>query len=320
MRIGLALLIGGLMLAVPVPALAQPAGNTVPETIIVNGRRVPNTPNAIAHEMIRSFAAPSVLLNQIPRWRLGVCPRTDGLSRRNFNDYVTARIRAVAALAGAPVKALPCKPNLEVVFTDDPQRVLDWYHKTDSQILGYHGATLVSHPIQVWYETGTTDINGQTIVDQEVFGTIEFTNGGGLVQDSRGRLVEQGMAITNGIPHTSVEGWKGRPEVMSDILGALIIADTRHTASHKLGAIADYIAMLALSKTDAFQTCQIVPSIANEMADGCDAGLKPDRISISDIGYLRGVYKMDQGASLQVQQDQIAGEMVEADKAASVNQ
>ena len=302
-----------MILLTAAPAAAQPATQAAPETVIVNGRRIPNTPNAIAHQVIRSIALPNVLLNQLGRWRIGICPRTDGLSSRNLNDYVTARIRAVAALAGAPVKAVPCKPNLEVVFSGDPQSVLDWYHKTDIAALGYHGARTVSRPIQVWYETGTTDINGQTIVDQDTMGTIEFTNGGGLVPSSSGRLVQEGMTITNGIPQTAVEGWKGRPEVTSEILSVLILADTRQTGGHRLGSIADHIAMIALSQVQAPENCQIVPSIIEEMMEGCDEGAKPQEISPGDIGYLRGLYKMDAGAALQIQQDQIAGEMLKTD-------
>ena len=47
-------------------------------------------------------------------------------------------------------------------------------------------------------------------------------------------------------------------------------------------------------------------------SSNCDDKLKPDVITASDIAYLKGVYKMDAGAKLQIQQDQIAGEMAAA--------
>jgi hypothetical protein len=311
-RAATALLIASLAGILVLPSALAQTADTSRETIIVNGRRVPNTPNAIAHEVIRAFAAPSVLVGQIPRWHAAICPRTDGLSSRKLNDYVTARIRQVAAEAGAPLKDFPCRPNIQVFFTGEPQAALDAFHKRDVRMLGYHGATRVSHPIQAWYQTGTTDINGKTILDQDVMGTIEFTNGGGFVVDSRGRLVEQGMAVTNGIPEAAIEGWKGRPEVTSDFISVLIIADTGATGSRKLGAVADYIALLALARTEAFETCEIVPSVVNAMAPNCDEKLKTDALSLSDIGLLRGLYKMDPGASLTIEQDDIAGEMVKA--------
>jgi hypothetical protein len=294
-------------------SLAAPAQTAAPkarddrETVIVTGQRPPTTPDAIAHDVIRSVAAPSLLLGTIARWQDGLCPRTDGLSSRTLNNYVTRRIREIAAEAGAPLKDEPCKSNVEVMFTDDPQGVLDTVRQVNADILGYHAATTVSHPIQAWYETGTTDVRGQLVVDREVMGTIEYTNGGPTINPKTGAA--EGFVSTFGIPMANIQGWKGRPEVSSDILGVFIIADSRQTGSHLLGPIADYVAMLALSRTDAYDACQIVPSIVNLMAPHCADALKPQAIAASDIAYLRGVYKMDPGATLQIQQDQIAGEM-----------
>ena len=300
----------GVLLALAfAPALAQtPQKKDDLETVIVTGRRLPTTPDGIAHDVIRSVAAPSLLLGTIGRWQSGICPRTDGLSSRNLNNYVTKRIREIAAQAGAPLKDEPCKSNVEVLFTDDPQAMLDEVRHDNADVLGYHAAATVSHPIQAWYETGTTDIRGRTVVDREVMGTIEYTNGGPIINPKTG--APEGFVTTYGIPMANIQGWKGRPEVTSDIIGVFIIADSRQTGSHQLGPIADYVAMLALSRTEAYDACQITPSIFNVMAPHCAESLKPQAIAASDIGYLRGVYKMmDPGATLQVQQNQIAGEM-----------
>ena len=81
------------------PALAQaPKNKDDLETVIVTGRRLPTTPEGIAHDVIRSVAAPSLLLGTIARWQGGVCPRTDGLSSQNLNSYVTKRIREIAEI------------------------------------------------------------------------------------------------------------------------------------------------------------------------------------------------------------------------------
>ncbi len=55
-----------------------------------------------------------------------------------------------------------------------------------------------------------------------------------------------------------------------------------------------------------------MPSIVNLMAPSCPDSRKTDAISASDIAFLRGVYKMDPGATLQVQQNDIADEMAKA--------
>jgi hypothetical protein len=297
--------------AQPAQPPAQPKNDASVETVIVTGERAAATPDTIAHDVIRSIALPSTLRGTIARWRYGLCPRTDGLSSRTLNNYVTARIREIASETGAPLAGEPCQPNMEVMFTDDPQAMLEAVHKANAAILGYHPAASVSHPVQAWYETGTTDIDGNTVVDEDVSGHIEIVGGGGFAASggAYGAPAVQGPVNTFGIPHAYIQGWRGRPEVSSDILGVFIIADSRQTANFKLGPVADYLALLTLSQTQAYDDCQVVPSIANLMAPNCDARLKPDQISASDIGFLRGLYKMDPGASLQVQQDQIAGEM-----------
>ena len=95
-------------------------------------------------------------------------------------------------------------------------------------------------------------------------------------------------------------------------MGELIIADRNRIATLMLGPVADYVAMLALSRTEDYDDCQLMPSITNLLSANCDDKLKPSEITPNDIAYLRGVYKMDAGATLQIQQDQIAGEMQKA--------
>ena len=67
-----------------------------------------------------------------------------------------------------------------------------------------------------------------------------------------------------------------------------------------------------MSRTEDYDDCQLMPSITNLLSANCDDKLKPSQITATDIAYLRGVYKMDAGAKLQIQQDQIAAEMAKA--------
>ena len=300
------LLVALLALSVTGAANAQDAGDKI-ETVIVTGQRVPTTPEGIAHAVINSVATPSLLLGTIGRWQGGLCPRTDGLSSRTMNDFVTRRIRELAKEVGAPLADEPCRSNIEVVFSDDPQAVLDSVRQTHSTILGYHPASKITHPIQAWYMTGTVDVRGKLEVDHDVLGNVEYANGGPQIDSKTGANI--GFVEAIGIPEASIVGWKGKPEVSSDILAAFIIADTRATGNHALGPVADYLAMLALSHTEAHDQCQIVPTILNLMATNCAGAVAAEAITASDLGYLRGVYRMDPGASLQVQRDQIAGEM-----------
>jgi hypothetical protein len=172
-------------------------------------------------------------------------------------------------------------------------------------VVGYHGTTKVSHPIQAWYVTGIRDNRGAVVVDEDA--TLQlFTK-----CDFCTPPVMQ-FASTNTAAITSVGGWRDRPDLSSDLLYVTIIVDADQTAHNTVGEIADYVAMMALSRTEDYDDSQLMPSITNLLSPSCDDKLKPSQITATDMAYLRGVYKMDAGAKLQIQQDQIAAEMAAA--------
>ena len=121
--------------------------------------------------------------------------------------------------------------------------------------------------------------------------------------------VSSSLVSTNTAAFMSVGGWRARPDLTSDLLYVTIIVDTQKTGTLMVGEIADYVAMMALSRTEDYDDCQLMPSITNLLSPNCDDKMKPSEITSTDIAYLRGVYKMDAGATLQIQRDQIAGEM-----------
>jgi hypothetical protein len=292
-------LIAALTFLPAIPAVAQPANQT--ERVIVTAPRVHSglTPNAIAHDFVKSFAAPTVLRDAIARWQTAICPDFEGIAPQ-YAAVMDARFRAIARLAGAPLKDAGCRPNLVVVFTSQPQTYLDTLHKKNVGVLGCNGTTTVSHPVQAWYVTGTQDIRGQVFPDEEAFFSLNLLPSGGSIDP------------LSTAPLANVGGWRFRPDLSSDLLYVTIIVDSKKTGTFLVGEVADYVAMMALSRTEDYDDCQLVPSITNLLSDNCAEGLKPAAITPTDIAFLRGVYKMDPGANLQVQQDQIAGEMAAA--------
>ena len=295
-RAAVLLLLSGLVAA---PAVcAQPAPDKKIETVIVTAPRFHAgvTPNAIAHDFVKSFAAPTVLRDAIARWQVAVCPDFEGLAPQ-YVAVMEARFRTIAGQAGAPMKEKGCKPNLVVVFTPQPQAYLDAIHAKNMDVLGYHGTTTVSHAIQAWYVTGIRDIRGTVFLDKDR--TLDL--------DTVGKL-----GSPDQVAFMSVGGWRSRPDLSSDLLYVTIIVDADQTAHNTVGEIADYVAMMALSRTEDYDDCQLMPSITNLLSPNCDDKLKPSTVTPSDIAYLQGVYKMDAGATLLIQQDQIAAEMQKA--------
>jgi hypothetical protein len=100
------------------------------------------------------------------RWRGGraetVCPGTAGLDA-GYNDFVSARVRAIAALVGAPVHEddQKCTPNVQIIFTQEPRSVMAKVQQWGAQALRVrfdHQMTKAleisdEHAIQGWYVT-----------------------------------------------------------------------------------------------------------------------------------------------------------------------
>jgi hypothetical protein len=103
-----------------------------------------------------------------------------------------------------------------------------------------------------------------------------------------------------------------RANVRSELAHVYVIADVKQTGSYPFTAVADYVAMLALSEMRISKTCQDLPSITNLILPDCDARLKPDRATDTDLAYLKGVYSVDPGESLQNQRSDIAAVMEKA--------
>ena len=80
------------------------------------------TPSQAARFVV-SHGAPSPI-GQLARWADGVCPETTGVPA-DIAGYLNGRIRAVAAAVHAPVARERCTTNIEIIFTNTPQTVVD---------------------------------------------------------------------------------------------------------------------------------------------------------------------------------------------------
>jgi hypothetical protein len=274
------------------------------ETVTVTAVR---TPQEIIHAFVQSYAhIASSSLEEITRWKKPICAGTDGLSTEDLNLFVTGRVNQIAAEASMPVESFPCKFNIEIIFTSDPQGFLDKVRVEGPELLSPKRSQLATvavmrHPIQAWYATGIEDRNGTLILnDEENTGYTSAAGNSG------------GLGVLSTVPSLNVEGSLLRTGLNSEMAHVYVIADTNKTGDLKLGPIADYIAMLALSQAQSFDECRPLPSITNLFAAGCGAALKPASITDPDIAYLRGLYKMDPGANFQTQQSAIAGEIEKA--------
>jgi hypothetical protein len=298
MKIVRTLLAASIAVAPAQISAAQPA-RAPTENVTVTGTKA----RQVLEKFVESFTAPTQLTGKIGRWEDGVCPLTVGL-RPEFTNFVTKRVRDVAALAAAPVNGdASCRPNIEIIFTTTPQRLLDGILKDHPVYLGYHENSAqaeqlakVTHPIQAWYMTGTKDLHGEIVIDGKPVGLGVRMGGPGKAPSF---LPNAHVAVISG--SRLGDGLRGT------FYRVTIVADPDRLVDYEIGSLADYIAMLALTQLNSLDTCQQLPSIVNMLASGCDR--KANALTDNDLGYLRGLYKMSPDRTLRTEQDEIAYQM-----------
>ncbi len=111
------------------------------------------------------------------------------------------------------------------------------------------------------------------------------------------------------VPHASAVSTTGSrlgDGIRSALYHVLIVANPDKLVDYEIGALADHIAMLALSQQAPQEGCQPLPSILDLLSPGC-APVKA--MTGGDIAYLSALYKMGAADTLQRQRDEMALQM-----------
>ncbi|OJT95536.1 MAG: hypothetical protein BGN82_10615 [Alphaproteobacteria bacterium 65-7] len=281
-------ILAGAFLACAWGAAAQPE-----ETVTVTGTR---EAERAAEEFVQSQGAATAMAGKMARWEVGVCPLTSGLAPR-YATFISQRIRDVARAAGAPVAEAGCKPNMDIVFTTTPQGLLDNLRQKHRPYLGYHGSlraadrlAKVTKPIQAWYVTATTDLNGKSKIDQMV---QEFC-------DPFAPDCPLGVQVT---------GLRALDGIRSSLFHVTVVADPASLKDYEIGALADHIALLALSQGAPHEGCQALPSVSDLLSPGCAGATE---LSAADKAYLAGLYAMNPDMALSAQRGGVAQQVKKA--------
>jgi hypothetical protein len=117
---------------------------------------------------IIGHAAHSPFLGKIARWKTSNCPMTVGLPDK-FNLFITQRIIQLAMAAGAPlVSNGTCRPNVVVLATPEPQKLMDFVRQKRPALLGFHYRSQAERlatmtlPVQARYSTATEDYSASS--------------------------------------------------------------------------------------------------------------------------------------------------------------
>ena len=298
-------------------AKAKPAFALPSESITVTATK-PSDETITRFEEAR--AHPTYVLGRMALWTQRVCPLTLGLGDK-YAKYITQRIKDVAAAVGARVNSDPgCRPNIEVMFTLNPQVLMGNVRKIEPLLLGYHHnereadeLAKVTHPIQAWYTTISQDSRGDTYVDSGTCGGGDTTSLNTMPSAAPASADGMSSGVVSGgfsLPCAIVmhgTGYRtGKDGLTSGFFNIIIVADPSKLLDYEIGTLGDYIAMMALSQPASLDSCQDLPSISNLLAKGCAS--VPASITDGDLAFLEGLYTA-KGYEMTIQHDAIRYQM-----------
>jgi len=221
------------------------------------------------------------------RWDMPICLLVAGLPA-DRGEFILTRVSAIAAQAGAPLdKNAGCHANFFVVVTATPDVLLKkWRARDPAMFNTTRGAGGIdtflrsSRPVRVWYNA---DWGGST-------GASPLSMIGGVSASS---------TINNAPTTQNYDGgsrlkWSGVRQIES----VLVVVDTTRLKDARIGALADYVAMVGLADVRLDADYGPAPTIlrlfSNSQTDRADA------LSDWDQALLRALYTTNQQSQMQL--------------------
>jgi len=266
------------VLAAPATAQDTTAANSSAEQVTVTGH---------SEDMVRDFvgavsSAPAGV-NQLARWDRTICPQIAGIQAR-YAQFIADRISQRAYQLGLRPGRSGCRANVFIFVTPDSQ--------TFARALVDHHALMASH---------TMDENGNSPGQQAL---TQFASADRPVRwwhvtqtvASNGQVLGNGDASVAGpMAHEVVRmpgGQSGRLQssTRQDFNRVLIIVDATKSQGQPFGALADYLAMVALAQLDPAADTSSFDSILNLFRVRSAGETAPAELTDWDRAYLEGLY------------------------------
>jgi len=288
------------------PSATPPSGTTVSGITIT----APREPGQTEHELFDrslnfiSSHGQTSHLGQIARWPEPVCPVSLGLSPQ-MNQLLADRVERLAFEVGAPQAERQarrrgrCKPNIEILFTDQPQALMDLVAKKRNDLLGYHfvanerAVTRIVRPVQAWYLTQTVGGAGG--------------NGSVDVPASMGKA--QSLDLADNHMPGGCAGSAFTSCLSSQFVNVLVVADANALSGRKIGPVADYIALISIAQFKTLETCDSAPTLLDMFTPACADRSVADAPAKQDISYLKALYAGPSSLKLWMQKSLIAERM-----------
>ncbi|MEI9890003.1 MAG: hypothetical protein WDN45_04610 [Caulobacteraceae bacterium] len=250
-----------------------------------------------SHAFVQSYAAPTAELDQVARWDEPVCIQVEGLPAAQ-TGLVVDRVADVARAVGLRAQEKGCHANIEIVFTAQPQALMDDVAKRRETLLGYFHRhdrdklKLVTHPIQAWYVTATQGGGGSNAA---MFYGVNMQPQRNVVDDPD-NPAPTGCGIN---PHFTAC-------LQAQLKNAFIVADAKALDGKDLRLLSDYLVMLALSQPRSLDGCNNLASVIDALSKVSCSSEVPDGLTPGDAAYLTALYSADMEGKKQAQETDIA--------------
>ena len=197
------------------------------------------------------------------------------------------------------------KSNVQILFTNKPQEKMDevWKWATGPAFRNRYAGGMKNliayksdHAIQGWYL---------------------ITSGGAAVLNTDFSLV--GISVRPVWPQI-IQNYSGSGSLGTRLGGGsgsgsgigmvILVADTTKVVGSTIGALADYLTMLALSVAQSPDHCDPLPSILDLMSSNCAAREAPTAITAGDLAFLKALYYKNTGLGPSLSRYEIQGNMM----------
>jgi hypothetical protein len=297
----------------PAPTPAKPAESTAVAPVTVEAAPKPKVIQQQSHVFVEKYAAtPNAEVDQIGRWREPVCVQVEGLVGDQAR-LVKARVEEVSRAVGLTAARSSCNANVEIVFTNRPQALMDDVAKRREQLLGYYHRhdhdklKIVTRPIQAWYVTAT--VGGGADQAGALFAYGGGTEGGASVLPIQTNTEviddpDNSPPTACGINHNFTSCLR------SEFKNVFVVVDTNKVKGQDLGLLTDYLVMVTLSQPRTLDGCNALQSVIDLFApSACPGRDTPDGLTAADAAYLTALYSADLEAKKAGEQGDIAGRM-----------
>lgn len=213
----------------------------------------------------------------LTRWGQPVCPLVSGLPREE-GEYILGRVSDIARAAGVPLAGEKCLPNLYILVTPQPQRLLRWMDERHlASTFGFDATPGVIHefisepaPVRILYRDAPTSWSpSYPYVSSAKVGPITMS-GDNWYFDSHGPMYR----------------------VMWHVFRAFVIVNQAQLKGVTRGQFADYVALVGLTQIKPADSLADAPTILKLFNGAPQAA--PAEMTDWDRAFLKSLYTTDQ--------------------------